>query len=410
MTAPHSLLAWGPRQVPPRDRPGRQAQPRPQPLPAHAGLWLDRMVASPWSEDDKEWAARRGLYEAAVQALKPGSRTDDDPPALRTYLPLFQRWRRAVTSPVTGTYRRVIELASQSRLLLHPASNESVTDGSLLLHHTYGVPYLPGSALKGVARARLLAAAGSAEAPEQKAQLEGWSDGLLGFVRGGKAARPSRSAAGAEAKAKIQASRVDFLDALWMPPEGAARTRGNGTPLALDVVTPHHPDYYTAGSGARRWPTDGDSPKPVLRLTIAPRVRFLAVAEAAAEVQPWLDWLIDSVLLPALEEDGIGAWTSAGYGRLRSVAGSGSPPEHHPEEWQTAQVIWQPNKRELLAIVGERRAFARAAAAEALLKELPEESRTALLESRNRQTRLEVQIAAEGMSWKIAGLRPLPEP
>jgi len=40
-------------------------------------------------------------------------------------------------------------------------------------------------------------------------------------------------------------------------------------------------------------------------------------------VHPWLAWVVGALLLPALEQDGIGSRTTSGYGRLRP-AGAGS--------------------------------------------------------------------------------------
>ena len=401
---PVPLPAWGPRGVSPE----RRSQPgnTPDPLPAHPGLWIDRMVASPWSEEEKGWAARSQLYKTVVGALTPASRADQDPPALKTYLPLFRRWREAVTSALPGSYRRVVELEAVSRLLLHPASNESVTEGSLLLHHTYGVPYLPGSALKGVTRARLLATTRAEQDPKRKSQLTAWAEDLLGFVKEGKAAQRSR---GEPSTPKTQASFVEFLDALWMPPEGSLRGPEVRSPLALDVVTPHHPEYYTVSRGVRKRPTDYDNPIPVERLTVAPGTRFLLVVETAQDLSSWLDWLMDSVFLPALQQEGLGAWTSAGYGRLlaRRSQGRKTP---LPSEWQGAQVIWVPGKGELQAVLpGDRRAFALGPSAEELLTTLPDEKRDALTKRRKREAWLEVQVVEEGASWRILALRPLDE-
>lgn len=399
-----NLLAWGPRSGQPEERPG--ARELPQPLPGHAGLWLDRMLDQAWSEHDKEWPARRRLYQAAVDSLTPGSRAEDDPPALQVYRPLFERWRQAVTQTSSGIYRRVLHLEACSRLLLHPASSESVTEGALLLHHTYGVPYLPGSALKGVTRVRLLAAARHEPDRTRREQLEGWAEGLLGFVRQGGPGRIGEEGGGSS-QAKTQGALVDFLDALWMPPQGAVRGGEPARPLALDVVTPHHPRYYTVGEGDRQAPTDGDSPTPVLRLSVAPGAQFFAVVEAPADLQAWLDWLVDAVLLPALAEDGLGAWTSSGYGRLGAVGGRAQEPPPEPEEWQGAQVFWVSNKREIRAVLDDRRqAFARNAEADEILSALPEESRKRLKDSKKREARLETQVLPEGTSWKITGLRP----
>ena len=214
----------------------------------------------------------------------------------------------AASTPTSrGSFGRWSRSRRAAGSSLHPATHETVTEGSVLLHHPYGVPYLPGSGLKGVLRHRL-ERDHPAETGKEKAGL---ADELLG--------RQDR-------KLGDLASVVDLLDALWVP-ERPPDLSPEWSPLALDVVTPHHPKYYTASSGERQPPTDYDEPKPVHRLTVAPGARFLLVAEVADTpgARDWLAELVDAYLLPALEEDGFGAWTSVGYGRLAAVGGSGTP-------------------------------------------------------------------------------------
>ena len=398
---PVPLQAWGPRTSearPARTGNGRQ---RPEPEPHHVGLWLDRMLAEPWSKEERGWRSRSELYRAAVDALTPGP-AGGESGALTTYRQLFRRYLAAVTAPKARTAREVVELEATSRVLLHTAAGETVTEGTLLFHHTYGVPYLPGSALKGVARARLLTMAERASDERRREQLRRWADDLLGFVRETPGGR--LPASGSQADPRTQASLVEFLDALWLPPEGQ---RGEA-PLALDIVNPHHPRYYTVQEGDRVFPTDGDSPIPVERLSVAPRASFLLIAEAPEDLGPWLTWLVDDVLLPALEEDGLGGWTSAGYGRFRAARTNRHRPPPAPTrpEWGPAHVVWIPGKSELAAnLAGGKRAFARGDAARELLRGLPEEVRDRLV--KRREMKLEVALEAEGASLRLAALRPL---
>ncbi|MBU1612109.1 MAG: hypothetical protein KKC99_09720, partial [Proteobacteria bacterium] len=201
----------------------------PAPLPAHVGLWLDRCLQEDPAPRDLEKPGRAALQLSAVQALLPQT------PAREAYLPRYRRWAATVKTDSPTTRRRYLEIRSLSRVLLHPASGTSVTEGSLLLHHTYGVPYLPGSALRGICRAR---ARGLHQAfPERYRELFGeemmapgsegeprWVNELFGFVESGKAGG--------------LAGLVDFWDALWIPGDP-------GSPLATDIVNPHQSKYHT---------------------------------------------------------------------------------------------------------------------------------------------------------------------
>lgn len=376
------------------------------------------MLAREWSKGER-WPARGDLYRAAVQCLDPADTGRRDESAIATYRHRFERFREALTRPRPDAAIEVVELRAAGRLLLHTAAHESVTEGSLLLHHTYGVPYVPGSALKGATRSRLLALADLESEAPRRDQLRAWADGLLGFVRD----NTNGSAEGNPQEARTQAALIDFLDALWIPDPAAPR------PLALDIVNPHHPDYYTVRRGeGRRRPTDGDSPIPVERLSVAPGARFLLVAEAPVDLSAWLRWLIHEILLPALAEDGLGAWTSSGYGRLiavgqpgrRGIRGSSAensglaaarPGGGDPTAaagWQRAMVTWSPGNAELRAQLADgRRALATQQAARGLLDAAPESVRRRLVQTKKRRADLEVEIQPEGASWRLVGLRPL---
>lgn len=364
-------------------------------LPSHAGLWLDRIVAraplNGSANGSKGQPERQRLYELAMMALQPLTGASE-PPAIAAYRHLFARWHSRLEAPTVGLVRRSVTVEARSRLLLHPATGETVTEGSILLHHTYGVPYLPGSGLKGVLRSRLTASGG---------------------------VRLANRLLGSGGDEDALAAAVDVLDALWVPvrPAGAL---ASWSPLALDVVTPHHPEYYTAPAGGRVLPSDYDEPIPVQRLTVAPGTRFLIVVEAPDTdgAGDWLESLLEQVLLPVLDEEGFGAWTSIGYGRLRAVGSSGSSDggetqRGRQEEPATgpfeAVVRYEAGNGELRTVLPDGRAAAAGRAdAEKLLASLP----PAVVErfrSRRRQARLQVEVEPLGRAWKIVALRRIAE-
>lgn len=147
--------------------------------------------------------------------------------------------------------------------------NASAYEVGLTLHHTYGVPYLPASALKGLAyRAALKNGLAQADLDE-----------LFGTTK--------------------QAGAADFLDG-WLKP---TRVRT----LQLDTITVHHPGYYRDGS---EWPTDFDDPTPVAFLSVPAGLSFEIVIVGRG------DWakLAADLLRWGLEHLGLGGKTNAGYG------------------------------------------------------------------------------------------------
>ena len=389
----------------------RRKGEKPATLPAHVGLWLDRMLAQPHLYKEQEWEGRRELYDTAVEALAPASARAADPPAIASYRPVFDAWKKAVETSEPDTVRRVFVLEALDRILLHSASNATVTEGSVLLHHTYGVPYLPGSALKGAVRSRLDRL--SVGTGKESSRLRALAAEILGCLA---SERPAPEVAPDEPKADDEpsglASLVDFYDALWIPPEVPPRNREHWSPLAVDIVNPHHPSYNTSQAGGRNLPRDTDEPVPVHRLSLAPGARFLAVVEARhfPGVDAWLDWLVDKTLSKALAEDGIGAWTTAGYGCLRVHVPPGAAKREVPptaEGWHRVKLIYEAGSGSLTTVLPDgRRADAGREQARKLLAGLPEKLREALTKSKKREAQAEVQVGPEGIRWRLVAVRP----
>jgi CRISPR-associated protein Cmr6 len=92
---------------------------------------------------------------------------------------------------------------------------------------------------------------------------------------------------------------VIFHDAWWMPGSAA-------TPLAKEVITPHHGAYYQ--SQGETPPRDTDS--PTITSQIAVRGAFLFAVEGVGE---WKKTAVN-LLKAALQSEGLGSRTHLGYG------------------------------------------------------------------------------------------------
>jgi CRISPR-associated protein Cmr6 len=93
-------------------------------------------------------------------------------------------------------------------------------------------------------------------------------------------------------------------DAWWVPETGSG--------LTVDVVTAHHSEYYTGSGDAA--PTDFDDPVPNHFLTITGKFAFAVVAPN----ESWKQF-IDKLLRQVLEDRGLGAKRSSGYGRFHQI-------------------------------------------------------------------------------------------
>ncbi|MEW6230549.1 MAG: type III-B CRISPR module RAMP protein Cmr6, partial [Bacillota bacterium] len=196
-----------------------------------------------------------------------------DTPVPLEYRYWFDRWKRALLD--AGAQLRKAEVVGRMVVGL---GDESVLETSVTLHHTYGVPYIPGSALKGVAACFARQHLGNEWAP---------GAGAYKIVFG------DTEAAGC----------VTFFDAFPVPSGG-----GEDRFLRPDVMTVHHPSYYR---GQDAPPADWDSPIPIPFLS-AIGTYLVALAGPPA----WVDAAFQ-ILEHTLAYLGVGAKTSSGYGRLR---------------------------------------------------------------------------------------------
>ncbi len=241
-------------------------------LDAHLGLVLDRLVQP-----------QAGNQESSVEVKHLVQRRGKHPPA--GYKSAFKRWQRATAPGVP--YRRVLRFRAVAPLRVG-GGRPSPLENHLALHPTWGVPIIPGSAIKGVVRAWLTE---SYQGDPDWGPGSDWFRILLG--QGADASDDGASA-----------GSVDFLDALVEP----ARYE-----LVRDVATPHHHEYYQ-GKG-KRPPAGMEGPNPITFL--AARGVFRVVLEGAPEL---LD-VAAEIVERALKEHGVGGKTRAGYGRLERVPG-----------------------------------------------------------------------------------------
>ena len=155
--------------------------------------------------------------------------------------------------------------------------SEHVQETNMTLHHIYGIPYIPGSAVKGVLRHWWLQE--NFGDNENRALKDENFLALFG----------SQNLRG----------EVQFLDAY---PEEVH--------FAKDIMNPHYPNYYSGSAP----PTDSQNPNPIPFLTVEKtsfRFAFLS------KKQRLLDQL-KARFEDVLELKGIGAKTAVGYGYFRN--------------------------------------------------------------------------------------------
>ncbi len=233
---------------------------------ANAGLWLDKFI-----RDHKKPEERTDPNERESRSLLVEQVADIHLP--EEYKHHVARWQEAMKSLGVQPLKATV----QGRMAVG-LGGEGVLETAITLHRTYGVPYIPGSALKGLAA--------------KYAHLHLSDD----WKMGGKFHRYTFGDT-------ASAGYVTFFDALLDPASGGS--------LLTDVLTVHHKEYY---EGKDVPPADWDSPTPVPFLSA--KGSYLIAITAPPGCDEWLAavWLI---LEAALCHSGIGAKTSSGYGRMQ---------------------------------------------------------------------------------------------
>jgi CRISPR-associated protein Cmr6 len=207
----------------------------------------------------------------------------------------------------------------QGRLIVGLGA-KNVLETGITLHHTYGTPVIPGSALKGLASHYCHSVWGSNdENKEFRAQgVEDVNDGKS-FFRAGKHHQTIFGTTD-------DSGHMVFHDA-WITPDSLEVPHC----LALDVMTPHHKDYYTESEKPAA-PSDFDDPNPVTFLSVTGTFLVGVSCDVSGQyAQEWTDRTL-TLLTEALQYWGVGGKTSSGYGRLGTPSESGVATSVQPEK------------------------------------------------------------------------------
>lgn len=269
---------------------------------SNAGLWYDKFCD--WPDDFAKFDKNKWISK--LHGKKVGN-----PCVLAEHAA-----RRTALAAACGGV--TLEWKTASRFLTGLGRDHPVENG-FAWHHLLGVPYLPGSGVKGVVRswAEVWGASDDAALCEMAFGVASDTDNT-----GGKA------------------GSILFLDAL---PVGPVRLEG-------EVMTPHLGGYYLASlENPADLPGEWHAPIPIPLLATAKGQTFqfclLPRTPDAAEALPKLA----NLLAEALQIIGAGAKTASGYGRFASDAGTiAAPAKAEPLEefcrWFDAQKFNATNK------------------------------------------------------------------
>lgn len=176
-----------------------------------------------------------------------------------------------------------LKISNNSTLII--GSEESIYETSIKLHHIYGIPYIPSSAIKGVVRSYIIIEIFDSD--EEKALEDKEFKKVFG--------------------SNDNQGGVIFFDAFPI----------REPKIKMDILNPHYSQYYNN----KKAPTDTENPIPVNFLTVEKTsfkfilgykdssIKDKKIFEKTITIMQWLEEI--------LKEKGIGAKTSVGYGYLQ---------------------------------------------------------------------------------------------
>lgn len=189
--------------------------------------------------------------------------------------------------------------------------NESVYETSMTLHHIYGIPYIPGSAIKGVFRSYIIT---------ETEEFIKDENGSLNLKKAENRALDDQG----------------FCDIFGCPKKSFYREARKGKVIFFDafpseipnikpdIMNVHYPDYY----GGKKPPTDYQNPRPIFFLTVEnTEFEFIIgikekdntnIPSGIFKGSKPLEIAFDNIKM-ALSEHGIGAKTAVGYGYMNAL-------------------------------------------------------------------------------------------
>jgi CRISPR type III-B/RAMP module RAMP protein Cmr6 len=264
------------------------------------GLILDKYPPATVSEDSQaksEWLKR----------LEPNKHIDAS-----LAQSAYARWHTMMSAMGATLFNAVLDWRMVIGL-----GGETVLETDITLHHLYGIPFIPGSALKGLTRAYVSAEYKQYYTPENQPEDQ---------RKPSKKTDEDHSEIKRIFGAQERAGTVIFFDAMPLP--------GTIT-FVLDIMNSHYPDYYKSLKSENIIaPTNDQRPNPITFLAVkgttfafALAPRDASKAQNVKDVEDVGGWLQE-----ALQKYGVGGKTSAGYGYFSIVSDEGVSKDYRQQE------------------------------------------------------------------------------
>ena len=260
---------------------------------------------------------------------------------------------------------------------------------SLVFDHNLGIPYIPASGVKGIVRfAHTLSLLPEAEKKgwiDEKGRFNDEADWT--FITNMFGAQTKRG-------------QVVFLDAY-----------SKEVPkLHIDIMNPHYGPYYSDGLP----PADHHNPTPIKFLTVAPGTTF--IFRAIAKKENDLPQKVQTAIVKALTEEGVGAKTAVGYGRFE-IDEKIPPKEEAPkldtlapppveETWNSAHVNYSPGGGGILTAQSADKRKAQIHGKDKAINATDQSLHKKIFEGKRTLPKAYVTVRKIGNAWEIVRIEP----
>ncbi|MGC1955755.1 MAG: type III-B CRISPR module RAMP protein Cmr6 [Gammaproteobacteria bacterium] len=210
--------------------------------------------------------------------------------------------------------------------------NEHPLENGFAFLNPYGLPYLPGSGVKGVLRA-----AARELAARKFGGTEGWTFETIEALFGRE---------GEDGDTEHQRGALMFWDVI---------PQIKGDSLKVEVMTPHQSHYYQKGES----PHESGSPNPINFLTVPPGSGFVFhvqcnrtfIARIAPELVEDNRWktVLTAAFTHAFDWLGFGAKTAVGYGAMERLSDEEIEKARHESAAAQLKCDWVDATIQLLA-------------------------------------------------------------
>jgi len=250
----------------------------------NTGLWHDKYYQAQGSK--KHWDLQEDQNKIKAEWIKKLTQENSEKRSIgfKELISFYSRRQAKFVQVIGGKVRC---FTTQSRFVTGLGREHPIENG-MTWHHILGVPFMPGSSVKGIVR-------------NWAKVWDGASNSDIVRIFG------PRGDSKEEEDLKRSVGSVIFFDALPI----------NSLKLSGDVMTPHYSQYYQQKESV---PGDWFDPVPIPFLVVEKEQDFIfslaprdtMSKQSQADFEQSLNWLEN-----ALKEIGGGAKVSAGYGRFK---------------------------------------------------------------------------------------------